>query len=396
MKSLKKNINLFYIVRALFIPFFWLPVLYIYLTQNKGLAPTEAFFLLGLQEFLLIFLEIPTGVIADKISRRFSVALGYVLSSLPFVFLPLVDSYTIMILIFFTKAVGKALISGADSSLLYDTLLDYGQANKFKKNINRARSLTSLVMGICVMLGGIIAEYNIELTLILPFPLMLIGAIAVLIMDEPKTSQKAKTIQEANYLKHIWGSWKFLSSIPILLILVAIYSISEGLGVQLKWIYTPLFEELNFSLALMGAITGGLYFVKSALTFLGTYLMKIEKKKAMIIYSLGVAIAFIIPAIWFNVYTVISALVFVILFNETLNAIQEEELHSLIESKHRATVMSTINMITSIGATVILYSFGFFKENWGLLVSLLLLASFFILSTILAMIYAKKRTTLTI
>jgi len=61
-KSLEKNIRLFYIVRATYIPFFWIPVIYIYLTSIKGLYVATTMFLLGLQEFALIFLEIPTGV----------------------------------------------------------------------------------------------------------------------------------------------------------------------------------------------------------------------------------------------------------------------------------------------------------------------------------------------
>jgi len=68
-----KNIKLFYLVRLFWIPLFRLPVLYLYLTQWKHFSPQAAFFLLGLQELLLIFLEIPTGVIADKFSRTVSV-----------------------------------------------------------------------------------------------------------------------------------------------------------------------------------------------------------------------------------------------------------------------------------------------------------------------------------
>lgn len=133
---MKNNIFLFYILRAFYLPFFWLPVLYIYLTSIKGLNPAEAALLLSLQELLLIFLEIPTGVIADKVSRKFSIGLGYILTSLPFLFLPFTQNYTLMILIFAVKATGKALVSGADTSLLYDTLVDLNKTNEYKRIIS--------------------------------------------------------------------------------------------------------------------------------------------------------------------------------------------------------------------------------------------------------------------
>lgn len=193
-KRLKRNLILFYITRSLFIPFFWLAILYIYLTETKGLSPASTMFLLSLQEFLLIFLEVPTGVIADKISRRVSVALGYILTSLPFLIIPFTDSYLIFIAIFSIKAIGKALTSGADNSLLYDLLADYDSTSLYKKILNKSKSLMMLVTAICIFIGGFLAEINIELTLILPFPLMIIGAISVILMDEPETSRKAKEI----------------------------------------------------------------------------------------------------------------------------------------------------------------------------------------------------------
>ncbi len=153
-KNLERNITLFYILRALTLPYFWLPILYYYLTAIKGFSVTETTILLGLQEFLLIFLEIPTGVVADKISRKFSVGLGIAITSLPLALLPWTDSYIAALIIFSTRAIGKALVSGADSSLLYDTLVDLNRTNEYKKIKTMSAAVVMAGATVCMLIGG--------------------------------------------------------------------------------------------------------------------------------------------------------------------------------------------------------------------------------------------------
>jgi MFS family permease len=390
-KRLKRNLNLFYLTRSLFIPFFWLAVLYIYLTENKGLSPASTMFLLSLQEFLLIFLEVPTGVIADKISRRVSVALGYILTSLPFLIIPFTDSYLIFIAIFSIKAVGKALTSGADNSLLYDLLSDYNSTELYKKILNKSKSLMMLVTAVCVFIGGFLAEINIELTLILPFPLMLIGAISVILMDEPETSRKAKEIQQQNYLKHTTEAFRSILGNRQLLILSLIWSIVMGLIVNLKWIYTPIFQALELNLAVIGGLTTGLYLLRSILAFISVRLMQIDNLKSLPLYSIILSISFIFPVLLYNPVIVIIALISITLFSETLMAISEEEIQLKIQSKNRSTAMSGINLISSVVATIMLNGFGMFNNDYGINVSLIFLSLILSLNIFLSIYYRQLK-----
>lgn len=390
-KRLKRNLILFYITRSLFIPFFWLAILYIYLTETKGLSPASTMFLLSLQEFLLIFLEVPTGVIADKISRRVSVALGYILTSLPFLIIPFTESYLIFIAIFSIKAIGKALTSGADNSLLYDLLADYDSTSLYKKILNKSKSLTMLVTAICIFIGGFLAEINIELTLILPFPLMLIGAISVILMDEPETSRKAKEIQQQNYLKHTSEAFRNILGNRQLLTLALIWSIVMGLIVNLKWIYTPIFQALELNLVIIGGLTTGLYLLRSVLAFISVRLMQIDNLKSLPLYSIILSISFIFPILIYNPIIVILTLISITLFSETLMAISEEEIQLKIESKNRSTAMSGINLISSVVATIMLNGFGILNNDYGIKISLLFLVLLLSVNIFLSIYYRKLK-----
>lgn len=354
-------------MRATFIPFFWLPVLYIYLTQYKGLDIKTTMFLLGLQELFLIFLEIPTGVVADKVSRRLSVALGYILTSAPFLFLPITNALPLLVLIFFVKAVGKALISGADKSLLYDTLLDFDQESKFKTIVNKSNSVMLGVTAVCILLGGFIAEYSkIEYTLILPFPLMLIGAIAALSMDEPETSKKGKALQQANYLKHTWGAFKQIIRKKYLLVGVVLFSLVYGLGVNLKWFYTPIFEYFDIGLTQIGGFTFALYILKSVAAYISSKVEHSNLKLVIGVLNGALAGAFIIGGLLLNKILLMGLLILILFSTEMLSAYVEEYLHKGLTSKDRATSMSIISLFTSIMATVMINGWGLSQEIYGL------------------------------
>lgn len=387
---LKRNLKLFYITRSLFIPFFWLAVLYVYLTENKGLSPASAMLLLSLQEFLLIFLELPTGVIADKFSRRISVALGYILTAMPFMLLPFTDNYLIFIAIFSIKAIGKALTSGADNSLLYDLLSDYNSTDLYKKILNKSKSLMMLVTAVCIFIGGFLAELNIELTLILPFPLMLIGAISVMLMDEPETSKKAKEIQQRNYLKHTTEALINIFRNKQILLLAIIWSVVVGLGINMKWIYTPVFQALDFNLVIIGGLTTILYLLKSILAIASIKLMKLKTINSLPLYSLLLSISLLLPVLFYNPFVVIISLVLIILFTETLTAISEEEIHQKIESKNRSTTMSGINLISSVMATIMLNGFGILNNHFNIQTSLLFLGIIIFINVLVSVKYRMR------
>ena len=366
--------------------------MYIYLISVKGLNPVQATLLLSLQEFLLIFLEVPTGVVADKISRKFSVGLGYIVTALPFLFLPWASQFYVYVLIFTIKAVGKAFVSGAAEALLFDTLVDLNQTHQYKRITNKSKSIMMGVTAACIFLGGLMAQKNIELTLILPFPLMMMGAVAVFLMKEPDVSKKAKQLQDRNYLIHTLQALRFMVNKKSLMILALIFAITEGVALNMKWYYTPIFEALKFDLALIGGVTAALYVAKSLLAAVSVKLFKNEQNQKNIVVFSGLnIIAFMIPVIMFRPTFVVIALLVIILLNEALLSMLQEEIHYTLDSHNRATVMSMVNLISSLIATVTLVGFGFFQLHWGVKAALAFIAGTFVVSTLMSAYRPKFR-----
>ena len=358
-KNLERNIILFYILRALTLPYFWLPILYYYLTAIKGFSVTETTILLGLQEFLLIFLEVPTGVVADKISRKFSVGLGIAITSLPLAILPWTDSYLAALIIFSTRAIGKALVSGADSSLLYDTLVDLNRTNEYKKIKTMSAAVVMAGATVCMLIGGWMGQNGLyTLALVLPLPLQLIAALAVSFMVEPESSIKAKQIQESNYFKHINLAIRVIMKSRTLVMLTLAFALIEGTAVNMKWYYPAIFESLGFGLGIAGTVMALLYGAKTVINTLGAKLMVKDAYQNTFLWTGLISASWVVAAIMLISSGVVVAIIVILLGLEIASSSSEELIHDELDSSVRATAMSFVNLFSSVAATVLLWIWG--------------------------------------
>lgn len=354
-----RNIKLFYVLRALTLPYLWLPILYFYLTAIKGFSVSQTTILLGLQEFLLIFLEVPTGVIADKISRKFSVALGTAIISIPFAILPFVNSYKIVVILFFVKALGKALVSGADSALLYDTLVDLRRTDEYKKIKTQSAALTMGVTALCIFLGGLLGQSGLyNLTLIIPLPIQLFAAVIVGMMVEPDVSRKAQQIQESNYVKHIWGAVMLVVSNRALIITAIAFSILEGSAVNMKWYYPAIFEHLGFGLGLVGLVMSLLYAGKTLINAIGSKLIIANAFVNTTVWIGIITLAWLGLGTWLVWQVAVITLIIILLGLEVATNSTEELIHDQLKSSVRATAMSFVNLLSSVFATILIWEWG--------------------------------------
>ena len=115
----------------------------------------------GVMTFFMFALEIPTGIIADKISRKWSVFLGLLFQGISAFTIVATTNYTLVLIggyLFF--GLGLTLRSGADSALLYDSMKADGGQEAFHKTIGNSFSLMFLGTVAGNLLCGVIVRYT--------------------------------------------------------------------------------------------------------------------------------------------------------------------------------------------------------------------------------------------
>lgn len=110
--SLHSFFSMFLLVVPILVPY-W---------QSLGLTMGEILEVQAIFGVAVALLEVPTGYIADMWSRKASICIGTFVSGCGFSMLPWATTYESLVLFEVILALGSSLVSGADISIVYDSL----------------------------------------------------------------------------------------------------------------------------------------------------------------------------------------------------------------------------------------------------------------------------------
>lgn len=150
----KRNIPLLYFIKVAKWFMLYIPVIYLFYEENN-FQVTELFVLHAVYSIIIAILEVPSGYFADVFGRKLSLVFGALLGTLGFAAYSLSYSLTGFIIAEVLLGIGQSLFSGADSALLYDTLLQEGHEKKYLKyegRITAAGNIAEALAGLAVSL----------------------------------------------------------------------------------------------------------------------------------------------------------------------------------------------------------------------------------------------------
>src|SRR5687768_14667480 len=92
----------------------------VFLILQVGLDPLQLVLMGTILEVSYLLFEIPTGIVADAVSRKWSIVIGYLGTGIAFVMLGLADSFAIAALSQVLYGLSATFVSGADIAWLTD------------------------------------------------------------------------------------------------------------------------------------------------------------------------------------------------------------------------------------------------------------------------------------
>jgi hypothetical protein len=137
----------------------------IYLIKDVGLGPFQLVLVGSVLEGSVLLFEVPTGVVADSVSRRLSVLIGFFLTGAGFL-LYAVPSFGIVLAAQVVWGVGATFISGANVAWLVDEIGEDAARPMFLRASQLAQTcafagivasvaLGSVALGLPVAIGGV-------------------------------------------------------------------------------------------------------------------------------------------------------------------------------------------------------------------------------------------------
>lgn len=166
INSFERNISLYKYYLALSGALFIWPIELIYL-QSKGLSFTQIMLIESVVSIGQIVMEIPSGIIADYIGCKKTVLIGIISQIIAYSILVLSKTSFNLFLYGFILACGYAMVSGADTALLYDSHKILKREDDYKKTIANAGSLKMWVLAFVTLISGKFYKINPDLPYIL-------------------------------------------------------------------------------------------------------------------------------------------------------------------------------------------------------------------------------------
>ncbi len=342
---------------------------------------TEIMILQAIFTFSVFLLEVPTGVIADWFGRKTSLIFAGITSIIAPLIYVSYPNFWIFALAEFVWAIGAALISGADSALIYDSLKATNDEKKSKKILSRYGSFGLTGILVAALIGGLIAQlWGPRMPMLFTtFPMIAALAVAFT-FKEPKEYKKKKA---ESYWKTLNEGVKYLRGHKVLQILAFDYVVVGTLAFFLIWVYQVILQDYNVSLGWFGLVHAGI--VIGEILVLNN-VSRIEKlfggKKNYLTYSaLLVGVLFLFLAFVPNIYIVVLSIFFIGAFGLTRKHLFSSYLNKFIESHNRATVLSVIAMFYSFSMAVINVILGRIVD-WDLQVGLIIVGVTIIVFTL--------------
>ena len=151
---------------------------------------------------LVPLLELPTGILADRWSRRGVLILSSVAITLGALFGGLSQSVTMYVVSALLFGVYVACYSGTLDSVVYDTVLEEtGDGADFQRRLGRVRAVEAVALVISALAGGWVAgllEPRVAYFLTVPFALASIGGYAL--FREPRLHRAAEPVALRRHL----------------------------------------------------------------------------------------------------------------------------------------------------------------------------------------------------
>ncbi len=361
--SIKNNIKLLYWISFFNNLLFWLGIwvlYYLLFTDYTGIGIIETAMIISIVVF-----EIPSGALADLLGKKKTLILGLGVIFLGDLAMGLAPNFVVLFLSAFFSAFGSTFLSGTFEAITYDTLKDIGKEKQYNKVLSKQRSYSYLAQAVATIIGGLLYTFVNPRAPYLAVALMAVVAIFIAWkLQEPKTD--SEKFSWNNYRRQIMEGFRALffqkrirKIIYILLIVGIIYLFMYEMLVDLLLVATGG-TAMQISMALVLAILANVFIVR-----LSPWLKsKIGNLRVFVFMAFLYALLMLLVLKVNFLMAVILMIFWAIIYSLSL-VIQSDILNKYISSKHRATSLSTFNLLINLPYVFMASMFGWLADLYS-------------------------------
>ncbi len=313
--------------------------------MDRGLTLFEVNLIDSIVLLAVFVAEVPTGVLADRIGRKWAGVIGLFLHGLGEFLVLFGYSFPAFAVMGAIIGVGFAFQSGAWESLIYDTLPEDGREQNMKRAMGNVGAAGNLGFVLSPLIGSVIvaqlAQAQFAVAIVLTASSIWLGVVVGLTLKEPKTEYSLTKPSPRTILRS--GLGELRDSRPLQRIALA--AVFTAFGGALIALAPPHFVAHNAPTPLIGISLAA-----------GSLLAIFTQKYAYMIENLlgkraGLVVAVSLPGLLFlalslasGAYSIFTLVVLIYGFNPLKSPLLSAYQNAHIKSGSRATALSLINM----------------------------------------------------
>lgn len=291
--------------------------------------------------------EIPSGAIADLLGKRKSLITAMLMNGVGTMFMAFAQGFWHLAIGFIIAQTGWALYSGAAEALAYDSLVDVKEEKSYDEVISASSAINRIVATVTILLGGLLYSWNFRATHLAWSLACFLAVFIAWKLTEPKMDTEKFSF--TNYLNQLVDGTKALFNKKLKFFIFVILALLGG-DFMFNWgLVKPAAGEMFGFMAESQAILFAFFTAISAV--LVSFMPQIRKifsdKKGLFLLTAIMGFGFLFSSLPLG-YAGIFPMLMISLAGGFAYPWISVVVNREIESKHRATALSAVALLTKI------------------------------------------------
>ncbi|MBN2829994.1 MAG: MFS transporter, partial [Candidatus Cloacimonetes bacterium] len=310
----------------------------------KGLSYSQIMLLQSISAISVFIFEVPTGAIADKVSRKFSLVISEIICVTGLSFYVIFNSFFMFALAELLFGLGMTFASGADSAILYESLVKLDKRKEYQRYEGNAASYIFLTQA----LGSVISGFLYVKGETIPFWISVgflasAGIVSIFFVDTGIVKS------EHSYFRHIIKSVGYALNHPRILWAI-LFAFSFGFFFRSSyWMYQPYFADVSIDVKWFGIIYFGFNIVAALSSKYLVHRFYDERPRRVLIWLCWLmVVSFLVPALLHS-----PIMLILLALQQVVRGLKDPTLRFYInhnvEDNNRATVISLVSLAGSLG-----------------------------------------------
>ena len=356
------NIPQLYIIKLSKWLMLTMPIVFLFYKEN-GLGTTELFVLKAAYSLAIVVLEIPSGYIGDIWGRKNAMVIGAILGTLGFGIYSIASGFYAFLMAEIILGIGQSFISGSDSALLYDSLLDAKKENHYMKAEGRLISVGNYAEAIAAPFGVMLAAASLRTPYFVQTLIAFSAIPAALTLREPVRKKLSSANAAANMRRII--DYTCIQNKPLFWNIIA-SSVIGTATLTMGWLVQPLFAYFALPLAWYGIFIPALNLTTGTVSMVAhVFERKAGFETTLFVIVIGVPLLYLAIG-WFNATWALAFLFVFYIIRGVATPVLKNHINHVTPSEIRATVLSLRSLIIRLAFVVLGPVLGWYADTSSL------------------------------